>query len=136
MYKLESMEAKLQKWGNSLGIRIPMNLLKDLSLRKGSVVSIEKKDDELIIRPKKEEANMDITVELEVVANTTMYKNLKKKIGIKSDRELFNLALNLLNVSVEEKERGAKIGSFQEKEGAYQMKEFGFADLDRVKVIN
>lgn len=47
------MEAKIQKWGNSLGIRIPMPFLKDLSLKNGSVVEIEEENDRIIIQPSK-----------------------------------------------------------------------------------
>jgi antitoxin MazE len=46
------MEAKIQKWGNSLGIRIPINIIKDLSLRNGSVVDIDKETNKIVIRPK------------------------------------------------------------------------------------
>ncbi len=45
------MEAKIQKWGNSLGIRIPMNVIRGLSLRNGSIVDIVEESDRLIIRP-------------------------------------------------------------------------------------
>ena len=45
------MEAKIQKWGNSLGIRIPMNVIRGLSLRNGSKVDIVEESDRLIIRP-------------------------------------------------------------------------------------
>ena len=44
------MEAKIQKWGNSLGIRIPMLFLKDLSLGNGSVVEIEEENDRIVIK--------------------------------------------------------------------------------------
>jgi antitoxin MazE len=46
------METKIQKWGNSLGIRIPINIVKDLSLRNGSIVDIEEEIDTIVIRPK------------------------------------------------------------------------------------
>jgi antitoxin MazE len=52
------MEAKIQKWGNSLGIRIPVNMIKALSLRNGSIVDIDEESDRLIIRPK-EKPNLD-----------------------------------------------------------------------------
>jgi antitoxin MazE len=54
LYKVYTltMEAKIQKWGNSLGIRIPMNMINGLSLRKGSIVEINEESDQLIIRPK------------------------------------------------------------------------------------
>jgi len=49
------MELKLQKWGNSIGIRIPANILKDLKLKKDDTVIIDKDDDKIIISiPKKE----------------------------------------------------------------------------------
>jgi antitoxin MazE len=47
------MKTKIQKWGNSLGIRIPMSILKDLSLKNGSIVEIKEKDDRIIIQPSK-----------------------------------------------------------------------------------
>ncbi|OQY34027.1 MAG: hypothetical protein B6241_05970 [Spirochaetaceae bacterium 4572_59] len=47
------MEAKIQKWGNSLGIRIPMPILKDLSLKNGSVVEIDEENNRIIIQPSK-----------------------------------------------------------------------------------
>jgi antitoxin MazE len=46
------MEAIVRKWGNSLGIRIPGNLAKDVSLKDGSSVDIEEQDGQIIIRPK------------------------------------------------------------------------------------
>ena len=47
----ESMQAKIQKWGNSLGIRIPMSIIKELSLQNGSVVDIKEDTDKIIIYP-------------------------------------------------------------------------------------
>ena len=54
------MEAKIQKWGNSLGIRIPINVIRGLSLRNGSVVDIVEEPDQLIIRPVKKPALDDL----------------------------------------------------------------------------
>lgn len=47
------MEAKIQKWGNSLGIRIPMNIIRDLALENGSTVDIEEIENQIVIKPKK-----------------------------------------------------------------------------------
>lgn len=48
------MEVKLQKWGNSDGIRIPSNLLKLLNLKTNDKVDLNYEDDKIIIRkPKK-----------------------------------------------------------------------------------
>jgi len=45
------MEAIVRKWGNSLGIRIPGNFAKDVSLKDGSSVNIEELDGKIIIQP-------------------------------------------------------------------------------------
>jgi len=45
------MQTHLQKWGNSLGMRIPMRLSQQLKLRPGSVVNVKIEDDRLIIFP-------------------------------------------------------------------------------------
>ena len=45
------MEAKIQKWGNSLGVRIPMSIVKDLSLENGSAVEVIKENDNIVIKP-------------------------------------------------------------------------------------
>lgn len=44
------MESHIQKWGNSLGIRIPMQLAKKLNLYSGSAVNLEVEDNRLIIQ--------------------------------------------------------------------------------------
>ena len=45
----EIMEAKLQKWGNSIGIRIPHSILKELNLKINDWINIEKVEDKVII---------------------------------------------------------------------------------------
>ena len=47
------MQTVVQKWGNSLGIRIPALYTKDLELKNGSSVEISEEDGKLIITPKK-----------------------------------------------------------------------------------
>jgi antitoxin MazE len=47
------MEAVIKKWGNSLGIRIPNLIVRELSLEDGSFVDIKDKGNEIIIKPKK-----------------------------------------------------------------------------------
>ena len=46
------MQATLSKWGNSVGIRIPNLILKDLQLEEGSEVLIEEENNKIIISPK------------------------------------------------------------------------------------
>ena len=45
------MEATIQKWGNSLGIRIPSFIVRELSLKNGLVVDIKDNGNEIIIKP-------------------------------------------------------------------------------------
>ena len=43
------MQAQIQKWGNSLGVRVPKILAQKLSLKSGSNVNMEVKNNQLII---------------------------------------------------------------------------------------
>ena len=47
------MEATVQKWGNSLGIRIPNLIVREFSLKNGSVVNINDNGNEIVIKPVK-----------------------------------------------------------------------------------
>lgn len=47
------METVVQKWGNSLGIRIPSPYVKELDLKSGSNVKITTEDGKIVITPKK-----------------------------------------------------------------------------------
>ena len=47
------MEARLQKWGNSDGIRIPSTLLKSLNLKTNDIVNISIEDEKIIITKSK-----------------------------------------------------------------------------------
>lgn len=54
------MEAKLQKWGNSDGIRIPSSLLKLLNLKTNDKVEIKYENEQIIItKPKKEKISLE-----------------------------------------------------------------------------
>jgi antitoxin MazE len=52
LVKRHDMDAVVRKWGNSLGIRIPGNMAKEISLQDGSFVDIEGKDGQIIIKPR------------------------------------------------------------------------------------
>ena len=43
------MEAKLQKWGNSLGIRIPSNILKSLNIKTNDILDMKLDDNKIVI---------------------------------------------------------------------------------------
>ena len=45
------MQTRVQKWGNSLGLRIPRGLAEEVGLGAGSEVSLSAKDGELVVKP-------------------------------------------------------------------------------------
>jgi antitoxin MazE len=49
------MELKLQKWGNSYGIRIPSVFLKELNIKENEKLNIEKQEDKIIISKSKKQ---------------------------------------------------------------------------------
>lgn len=54
------MEARLQKWGNSDGIRIPSNFLKSLNLKTNDKVDLKYENDKIIItKPKKVKISLE-----------------------------------------------------------------------------
>ncbi len=50
------MVAKIQKWGNSLGIRIPKHLLDELEIEENASVEIVAKGNNILIYPIKKKA--------------------------------------------------------------------------------
>ena len=50
-YEGKNMEAVVKKWGNSLGIRIPNLIVREMSLKDGSFVDINDKGNEIVIKP-------------------------------------------------------------------------------------
>lgn len=60
------MQARVSKWGNSLGIRIPVMAADELSLTDGEIVELTFRDGEIIIRkqePTLEDLVTKITME-------------------------------------------------------------------------
>lgn len=54
------MEARIQKWGNSLGIRIPSSILKSLNIKSNDILNISQEDDKIIISiPKKNKISLE-----------------------------------------------------------------------------
>jgi antitoxin MazE len=47
------MRTHIQKWGNSLGLRISLQLSKRLNLQAGSLVNIDIEDDRIVIQKAK-----------------------------------------------------------------------------------
>lgn len=54
------MDAVIKKWGNSLGIRIPSVMAKDLSLKDGSHVEIMDEENRIVIIPSPKEKLTDL----------------------------------------------------------------------------
>ena len=54
------MEIRIQKWGNSDGIRIPSSILKSLNIKTNDILNIEQEDDKIIISvPKKKKISLE-----------------------------------------------------------------------------
>jgi antitoxin MazE len=47
------MQTNIQQWGNSLGVRIPKQVAKQLSLHAGSVIEIRVENGQITLSPKK-----------------------------------------------------------------------------------
>lgn len=53
------MEAKVQRWGNSDGIRIPSSILKSLNIKTNDILNIEQQDNKIIITiPKRKKISL------------------------------------------------------------------------------
>lgn len=53
------MEIRIQKWGNSDGIRIPSSILKSLNIKTNDILNIEQEDDKIVISiPKKKKISL------------------------------------------------------------------------------
>ena len=61
----DCVEARLQKWGNSDGIRIPSSILKSLNLKTNDIVELRQKEDSIIIsKPKKKHLTFDERIDM------------------------------------------------------------------------
>ena len=67
------MEAVVKKWGNSLGIRIPNAIARNLSLKDGSCIDILDRGKEIVIKPLKK-------YRLSEMLETINEENLHKEI--------------------------------------------------------
>lgn len=75
------IEARLQKWGNSDGIRIPSSILKTLNLKTNDIVNLEQVDDKIIISvPKNKKISLEDRFE------DYNGKNLAKEFKCDDDR--------------------------------------------------
>lgn len=57
------MSVKIQKWGNSLGVRIPKTVIEKVNLSENSEVEIESKNGTIVIFPVKNKYSLDSLLE-------------------------------------------------------------------------
>lgn len=56
---MRNMEIKLQKWGNSLGVRVPSNIVKSMNIKINDILDIKEEDSKIIISvPKKNKISL------------------------------------------------------------------------------
>lgn len=69
------MQTKVQKWGNSLGLRIPKSFAEQAGVEAGSDVDLSVEDGELIVRPRRQPR-----YELKDLLRSVTAKNLHKEV--------------------------------------------------------
>ncbi len=67
------MEAKVSKWGNSLGIRIPQWIAEQADISDGSIIEIDFKDKAILIKKKE--------LSLEEMLNSITPENQHKEVS-------------------------------------------------------
>lgn len=79
------MRTTVQKWGNSLAVRIPATFCKEINLINGSIVEINLDNDFLVFKPlKKKYILTDI---LDMVNDSNLHEEVKS--GEPRDREIW-----------------------------------------------
>lgn len=72
------MESRLQKWGNSSGIRIPSSFLKSLGLKNDDKIEIVQEEDSIIIsKPKKRHLTLEERIEMYEKASDSEKGNIE-----------------------------------------------------------
>lgn len=72
------MHTVVQKWGNSLGIRIPSLYVKELNLKNGHSVEITEEDGKIIIVPLKK----SLEEMLSRVTNENIHKSVETGVSV------------------------------------------------------
>ena len=57
------MNAKLQRWGNSMGIRIPKSIIEKINLKENDELVIDEQDGKIVIFPAKKKLSLEELVE-------------------------------------------------------------------------
>jgi antitoxin MazE len=74
------MEVKVQKWGNSLAIRIPKIYAKEINVNLGALLTINREDNKLILEPKKKEEKLKAL--LSKVTAENIHEEIETGIGV------------------------------------------------------
>lgn len=69
------MQTKIQKWGNSLGLRIPKSFAEQAGVEAGSDVDLSVEDGDLIVRPRRSPR-----YELKDLLQAVTTKNVHKEV--------------------------------------------------------
>jgi antitoxin MazE len=72
------METVLTKWGNSLGVRIPVSIVKELSLENGSIIEIKEKGNKIIMK----KMRSSLIEMLNLINESNMHKEIKTDICV------------------------------------------------------
>ncbi len=72
------MKSKVKKWGNSLGVRIPKNMLEEAHLEDGSEIDISVKDGSIVIYARKKKGRVTLK---------TLLANLEPEHLVRDDEQ-------------------------------------------------
>lgn len=67
------MQGHIQKWGNSLGVRLPMQLAKQMHLFSGSQVTIGVENDKITIKPSKKPSKYSLKKMLKGISKKNLH---------------------------------------------------------------
>jgi len=72
------MQTHIQKWGNSLGVRIPAKLAHQLNMKAGGAVDISVEDNHLVVNPQRYQLDDMI----ENITKSNLQHNLLEGSGV------------------------------------------------------
>ncbi len=74
------MDIKVQKWGNSLAIRIPKVYAKEINVNLGSLLTINREDHKLILEPKQKDEKLKAL--LSRITKENIHEEVETGIGV------------------------------------------------------
>ncbi|MBP1970368.1 antitoxin MazE [Virgibacillus natechei] len=73
------LTTKAQKWGNSIGVRIPFRVANKYGIENGSPIEMEEKEDGICVRPVEKEPSLDEMLDQITDENRHDYIDFGKK---------------------------------------------------------